>query len=122
MEFAMPSVTNATAEIAAADSYNRIRLFTVGTATQGQPGQAPLYDLQTVQQPWVVANSSTVGSDGVHYTQSSVAEKILSNWNKYQSKFVKVMPIQYKRVLEAIKRGKGKGLTEEEAIMEAANG
>ena len=71
MEFAMPSVTNATAEIAAADSYNRIRLFTVGTATQGQPGQAPLYDLQTVQQPWVVANSSTVGSDGVHYTQSS---------------------------------------------------
>ena len=66
MEFAMPSVTNATAEIAAADSYNRIRLFTVGTATQGQPGQAPLYDLQTVQQPWVVANSSTVGSGGVH--------------------------------------------------------
>jgi len=32
------------------------------------------------------------------------------------------MPKQYKRVLEAIKRGKEKGLSEEEAIMEAANG
>tara|TARA_R110002096_G_scaffold220502_1_gene409027 strand:- start:3505 stop:8061 length:4557 start_codon:yes stop_codon:yes gene_type:complete len=58
----------------------------------------------------------------VQYTQSTVAEKILSNWNEYQSKFVKVMPVQYKRVLEAIKRGKEKGLTEEEAVMEAANG
>jgi len=58
----------------------------------------------------------------VQYTQSTVAEKILGNWNEYQSKFVKVMPVQYKRVLEAIKRGKEKGLTEEEAVMEAANG
>ena len=58
----------------------------------------------------------------VQYTQSTVAEKILDNWNGYQSKFVKVMPKQYKRVLEAIKRGKEKGLSEEEAIMEAANG
>jgi len=58
----------------------------------------------------------------VQYTQSTVAEKILDNWNEYQTKFVKVMPKQYKRVLEAIKRGKEKGLSEEEAIMEAANG
>jgi glutamate synthase domain-containing protein 2/glutamate synthase domain-containing protein 1/glutamate synthase domain-containing protein 3 len=58
----------------------------------------------------------------VQYTQSTVAEKILGNWNEYQSKFVKVMPVEYKRVLEAIKRGKEKGLTEEEAVMEAANG
>lgn len=58
----------------------------------------------------------------VQYTQSTVAEKILENWNEYQSKFVKVMPVQYKRVIEAIKRGKENGLTEEEAIMEAANG
>lgn len=60
----MPSVTNATAEIAAADQYSNIRLFTVGAGTQGQPGQPALYDLQTVEQPWVVANSSTVGSGG----------------------------------------------------------
>ena len=64
MVFAMPSVTNATAEIAAADQYSNIRLFTVGAGTQGHPGQLPLYDLQTVEQPWVVANSSTVGNGG----------------------------------------------------------
>ena len=39
-------------------------LFTVGAATQGQPGQAALHDLQTVAQPWVVANRTTVGSGG----------------------------------------------------------
>lgn len=58
----------------------------------------------------------------VQYTQSTVAEKILENWNDYQVKFVKIMPTAYKRVLADIKRGKEKGLTEEEAIMEAANG
>jgi glutamate synthase (ferredoxin) len=58
----------------------------------------------------------------VQYTQSPVAENILENWNDYQSKFVKIMPTAYKKVLADIKRGREKGLTEEEAIMEAANG
>jgi len=58
----------------------------------------------------------------VQYTQSTVAEKILGDWDNYRSKFVKVMPTAYKRVLAAIKRGKEQGLSEEEAIMEAANG
>ena len=30
----------------------------------GEPGQAALHDLQTVAQPWVVANRTTVGSGG----------------------------------------------------------
>ncbi|MEM7096643.1 MAG: glutamate synthase large subunit [Pseudomonadota bacterium] len=34
------------------------------------------------------------------YTGSVVAEKILANWNKSLSEFVKVMPTDYKRVLE----------------------
>ena len=58
----------------------------------------------------------------VQSTKSSVAENILENWSEYQEKFVKVMPRDYKKVLDAIKRGKEKGLSEEEAIMEAANG
>jgi len=56
------------------------------------------------------------------YTQSSVAQKILNEWQDYQSKFVKVMPSNYKKVLEAIKKGRGKGLSEEDAIMKAAHG
>jgi glutamate synthase (NADPH) large chain len=58
----------------------------------------------------------------LQYTQSTVAEKILGDWNSYRGKFVKIMPIEYKRVLDAIKRGKENGLSEEEAVMEAAHG
>ncbi len=58
----------------------------------------------------------------VQYTQSTVAEKILHKWSQYQQKFVKVMPEDYKRVLDAIEEGRKKGMTEEEAIMEAAHG
>ncbi|MBN1379523.1 MAG: glutamate synthase large subunit [Gammaproteobacteria bacterium] len=58
----------------------------------------------------------------VSYTQSTVAENILENWSDYRQKFVKVMPRDYKRVLNAIKMAKEKGLPEDEAIMEASHG
>ena len=58
----------------------------------------------------------------VQYTQSSVGRRILRNWQAYQSRFVKIMPKDYKIVLEAIRKGREKGLSEEEAIMEAAHG
>jgi len=82
-------------------------------------GMVKLEAVETAEDVQVVKGLLT---KHVQYTQSTVAEKILDNWNGYQTKFVKVMPKQYKRVLEAIKRGKEKGLSEEEAIMEAANG
>ncbi len=56
------------------------------------------------------------------YTKSSVARNILDNWNEYQSKFVKVMPKDYKRVLTAIKRAEAAGTSVDEAVMEAAHG
>ncbi len=56
------------------------------------------------------------------YTKSTVAEKILSDWSSYQSQFIKVMPKDYKRVLEAIKRAKAQGTSVDEAVMEAAHG
>ena len=34
------------------------------------------------------------------YTHSSVARRVLDHWNEYLPRFVKVMPIDYKRVLE----------------------
>ena len=56
------------------------------------------------------------------YTNSPVAEKILNDWDNYQSKFIKVMPKDYKRVLEAMKRAKAEGTSVDEAVMEAAHG
>jgi glutamate synthase domain-containing protein 2/glutamate synthase domain-containing protein 1/glutamate synthase domain-containing protein 3 len=36
----------------------------------------------------------------LHYTQSEVAERILADWTTYASKIVKVLPTEYRRVLE----------------------
>ena len=37
------------------------------------------------------------------YTQSPLAEKILTNWEEYLPKFVKVIPLEYKKVLNELK-------------------
>ena len=58
----------------------------------------------------------------VQYTQSTVARKILEHWHKYEGKFVKVMPKDYKRILAAIKKARETGIPEDEAVMEAAHG
>jgi glutamate synthase (NADPH/NADH) large chain len=36
----------------------------------------------------------------VFYTQSVIAETVLANWHQYMPKFIKVLPLDYKRVLE----------------------
>ena len=58
----------------------------------------------------------------VRYTQSDVAEKILASWEAMQPKFVKIMPKDYKRILEAIKKAEETGISVDEAVMEAAHG
>ena len=50
---------------------------------------------------------------------STVAQKILDAWHKSLPKFVKVLPKDYKRVLEAEKRVRAQGLSGEEATMAA---
>jgi glutamate synthase (NADPH/NADH) large chain len=35
-----------------------------------------------------------------HYTSSPLAQRILENWNEYITKFIRVVPIEYKKVLE----------------------
>jgi glutamate synthase (ferredoxin) len=58
----------------------------------------------------------------VEYTQSTVAKNILDNWSGFESRFTKVMPRDYKRVLAAIKKAKAEGTSVDEAVMEAAHG
>jgi glutamate synthase (ferredoxin) len=55
----------------------------------------------------------------VKYTNSAHAKRILDDWANTASKFIKVMPKDYKRVLEALKDAQSRGLTGEEAIMAA---
>jgi glutamate synthase (ferredoxin) len=58
----------------------------------------------------------------VRYTSSTVAQKLLDNWKATQTKFVKVVPKDYKRVLIAIAKARETGIPEEKAVMEAAHG
>ena len=34
------------------------------------------------------------------YTQSRLAKKMLDNWSEYVDRFIKVVPIEYKKVLQ----------------------
>ncbi|MDP2179918.1 glutamate synthase large subunit [Methylicorpusculum sp.] len=38
-------------------------------------------------------------SNHLHYTGSSIAKRILADWDKYLPKFVKIMPVDYRRAL-----------------------
>jgi len=58
----------------------------------------------------------------LQYTDSTVAKDVLANWADYQSKFIKVMPTDYKRVLEAIRIAEVNGTSVDDAVMEAAHG
>jgi sialate O-acetylesterase len=58
MQFTVHSAFNATYEIAAANNYPRIRLFTVG---QGTTSAVPLDEFSTISQQWSVASAATVG-------------------------------------------------------------
>jgi glutamate synthase (ferredoxin) len=53
------------------------------------------------------------------FTGSTVAQRILQNWEEYVWKFVKVIPKDYKRMFEAIERVKRSGLSQQEAMLVA---
>jgi glutamate synthase (ferredoxin) len=42
------------------------------------------------------------------YTQSKLAKNILDNWKENSGKFIKVMPIEYKKALQKLKEEKMK--------------
>jgi glutamate synthase (ferredoxin) len=81
-----------------------------------------MVDLDQLEEDEDIQTVKTLLTKHVKYTQSNVAQKILDNWSKYQSKFVKVMPKDYKRVLAAIKKAKQENASIDDAIMEAAHG
>ncbi len=53
------------------------------------------------------------------YTNSERARRLLASWQHMVSRFVKVYPNDYRRVIETQKRFKASGLSKEEAIMAA---
>src|SRR5689334_18511255 len=58
----------------------------------------------------------------VDATDSAVGQRILGDWPQHQRHFAKVMPRDYKRVLQAIAEAERDGVDVDKAIMAAAHG
>ena len=59
------------------------------------------------------------------FTGSAVAERVLADWGHAAEKFVKVMPLDYRRVLDVMRQAEQDGLDEPAAmqrVMEASHG
>jgi glutamate synthase (ferredoxin) len=57
----------------------------------------------------------------IRFTQSPVAARLLVDWERSQSRFVKVIPQDYKRVMAAIKKAQETGTSVDEAVMASAH-
>jgi glutamate synthase (NADPH/NADH) large chain len=55
-------------------------------------------------------------------TGSTVAASLLGDWPRRSKAFTKIMPRDYRRVLEAVRLANAEGRDPDEAIMEAARG
>lgn len=58
-------------------------------------------------------------TEHLNRTESKKASEVLANWDQTVSQFVKVVPTDYKAMLEKISSFKVKGLTDEQAAMQA---
>jgi glutamate synthase (ferredoxin) len=72
-----------------------------------------LTDADEIEQVWKMIQRHQT------YTKSERAAKILADWKNFTPKFVKVMPKDYKRVLEKVKEAEQKGLSGDDAVMAA---
>jgi glutamate synthase (ferredoxin) len=59
-----------------------------------------MVDLEKVDSPDDIAELQAMLADHYRYTASTLAAHILDNWVAMLDKFVKVMPVEYKRALE----------------------
>ncbi len=62
-----------------------------------------LVDLGPVEEKADIKELQELINNHLLFTQSSLAAKILTNWDGYLPKFVKVIPFEYKKVLEELK-------------------
>ena len=62
-----------------------------------------LVDLLPVEDKADIQELQEMISNHLLHTQSTLASKILTNWEEYLPRFVKVIPFEYKKVLEELK-------------------
>jgi glutamate synthase (ferredoxin) len=72
--------------------------------------------LETLTEPTEIEEVRGSIEKHAEYTHSDKAQKVLANWEEMVPKFVKVMPRDYKRVLQAIENALASGLSGDEAL------
>jgi glutamate synthase domain-containing protein 2/glutamate synthase domain-containing protein 1/glutamate synthase domain-containing protein 3 len=76
-------------------------------------GLEKLEDADEIEEIWKLVQRHRA------YTDSERAAKVLADWKSLVPKFVKVMPKDYARVLQSLKKVQSQGLSGDEAIMAA---
>ena len=81
-----------------------------------------LVDLEPLIEPDDVAEARALIEKHLRYTGSTVAKRVLDDWAATQERFIKVMPRDYKRVLEERERGARGAVAEIDGVAQAASG
>jgi glutamate synthase (ferredoxin) len=75
--------------------------------------------LEQLEDPEEIADLRALIQRHADYTDSAPAKQVLANWDATLPLFVKVMPKDYKRVLQAIKQALADGLSGDDALTAA---
>jgi glutamate synthase (NADPH/NADH) large chain len=78
-----------------------------------------MVDLCSIDEPMELASVQSMIERHVDYTGSELGKAILEEWTVLRSHFVKVMPQDYRRALDAMKEVEAAGLSGDEAVMAA---
>ena len=75
--------------------------------------------LERIEEPAELEKVHGMIQRHAEYTQSERARKVLALWDVMAPRFVKVLPKDYKRMIQAIQRVTQSGLSGDEALMAA---
>jgi glutamate synthase (ferredoxin) len=78
-----------------------------------------MVDLDRLEDPEEIAEVELMVRRHAENTRSKLAWRILALWEEMVPKFVKVMPRDYQKILQALKQVQAQGLEGEEAMMAA---
>ena len=78
-----------------------------------------MVDLSPIEDLMEFAGLQSMIERHVSYTGSDLGQSILDGWDLFRQRFVKVMPRDYRRALDAMKEVEAAGLSGDEAVMAA---
>ncbi|MBP7402760.1 MAG: glutamate synthase subunit alpha, partial [Clostridia bacterium] len=85
----------------------------------GERVNREMVEVGTLEDPVEIGEVRSMIERHVGYTGSTVGRSLLESWEKSVPRFVKVLPTDYRRMLESIAQATRSGLDGEEAIMAA---